>query len=50
VGVGLNFLIPGGPLKGNRFAVEGLFPVYQHVDGPQLEQDWMVTAGWQYAF
>ena len=50
VGVGINFLIPRGPLQGSIFAVEGLFPVYQHVDGPQLEQDWMVSAGWRYPF
>jgi hypothetical protein len=50
VGVGLNFLVPRGALAGQRFAVEATFPVYQHLDGPQLEQDWQVTAGWQYAF
>jgi hypothetical protein len=50
IGVGLNFLVPRGFLAGNRFAVEVSFPVYQYLDGPQLEQDWMVTAGWQYAF
>jgi hypothetical protein len=50
IGVGLNFLVPRGTLAGNRFAVEATFPVYQDLDGPQLEQDWMVTAGWQYAF
>lgn len=50
IGVGLNFIVPRGFLVGNRFAVEATFPVYQSLDGPQLEQDWMVTAGWQYAF
>ena len=48
--VGLNFIVPRGPLVGNRFAVEASFPLYQWLDGPALEQDWMVTAGWQYAF
>ncbi len=50
IGVGLNFLVPKGVLAGNRFAVEAMFPTYQSLDGPQLEQDWMITAGWQYAF
>lgn len=48
--LGLNFLVTGGPFAGNRFAVEAGRPVYQHLDGPQLETDWRLTAGWQYAF
>lgn len=46
----LNFLIPQGPqlIKGQRFAVEFGFPLYQWLDGPQLETDWLVTFGWQY--
>jgi hypothetical protein len=47
---GVNFLVTGGFLKGNRFAVEFGRPVWQHLDGPQLETDWLVTAGWQLAF
>ena len=48
--LGLNFLVTGGPLKGHRFAIEGGAPVYQYLDGPQLETDWRVTAGWQLTF
>ncbi len=25
-------------------------PVWQHLDGPQLETDWLVIAGWRLAF
>ena len=48
--VGMNFIVPDGPLRGNRFAVEFGYPVWQHLRGPQLETDWLLTAGWQYAF
>jgi hypothetical protein len=47
---GVNFLVTGGALRGNRFAVEVGAPVWQHLDGPQLETDWRLTAGWQLAF
>lgn len=47
---GANFVVTGGPLTGHRFALEfGRF-LYQHLDGPQLETDWQLTAGWQLAF
>ena len=51
--VGSNLIFPdhlGGFLAGQRFAVEAQLPVYQHLDGPQLELDWNVVVGWQYAF
>ena len=50
---GSNLIFPdrlGGPLAGQRFAFEVRIPVYQHLDGPQLELDWSVVGGWQYAF
>ncbi|MCP5381682.1 MAG: transporter [Kordiimonadaceae bacterium] len=47
---GLNFIVPGGPLEGNRLAVEFTLPVYQKLDGPQLETDYRLMAGWQLAF
>ncbi|MGB0513911.1 MAG: transporter [Wenzhouxiangellaceae bacterium] len=49
VGLGLNFAASGS-LAGHRLAVEWLTPVYQDLDGPQLETDWILTLGWQYAF
>lgn len=39
-----------GRLAGNRFSVELALPVHQDLDGPQLEQDWILTTGWQWAF
>jgi hypothetical protein len=47
---GVNFYIPLGPLGKHRFAVEGAFPVYRWLEGPQLETDWRVVVGWQKAF
>lgn len=51
--LGGNLIFPGrlgGILAGQRFAVEAQLPIYQHLNGPQLERDWSVLAGWQYAF
>jgi hypothetical protein len=48
--IGINFEVPHGPLNGIRFAVEAGLPVYQRVDGPALETDWITTVGAQYAF
>lgn len=48
--IGANLLATEGPLKGHRLAVEFGVPVYQNLDGPQLETDWILTAGWQFAF
>jgi hypothetical protein len=50
IGPNVNFLMQKGPLSGLRFAFEMLFPVYRDLDGPQLETDWTLTAGVQYAF
>ena len=46
--LGVNLHLP--EWGGNRFAVEGGMPIYQSLDGPQLETDWRLTAGWQLAF
>lgn len=43
---GINWAHNGG----HRLALEVGAPVYQHLDGPQLETDWTLTAGYQYAF
>lgn len=50
VGLGLNFLVNKGILAGHRLAVEFALPVYQSLEGPQLETDWVLTLGWQKAF
>lgn len=49
-GLGTNLHIRGGSLQGLRLAVEGSLPIYQSLDGPQLETDWQLMVGMQYAF
>lgn len=41
---------PQGILKGQHLGFEIGVPVYQSLDGPQLEADWTVSAGWQWTF
>ena len=48
--VGVNMYASSGPLKGHRLAIQGGLPVYQSLDGPQLETDWQITVGWQWVF
>lgn len=50
VSLGLNYVVRGGPLAGNRLAIEVARPIHQSLDGPQLEADWTATVGWQLAF
>lgn len=47
---GLNFYIPNGVLKGNRFSLEGGIPVYQNILGPNMGVEWLITAAWSYTF
>ena len=50
---GTNLIFPdrlGGLLAGQRFALEFRLPVYQQLDGPQMELDWTIVVGWQYTF
>lgn len=37
-----------GALEHHRLSVEAGLPVYQYLDGPQLETDFLVTAGYQF--
>jgi hypothetical protein len=48
--LGANYLATGGYFKGHRLAVEFMLPFYQDLEGPQLETDWSIIAGWQYAW
>lgn len=48
--IGVNFYVPSGTLRGHRLGIEAMVPLHERFDGPQLETDWAVTAGWQYAF
>lgn len=50
VGAGANVWVPKGWLKGHRVAIESSFPVLQDLNGFQLETDWILTLGWQYAW
>ncbi len=50
LGVGVNLIAPGGPLKGLRLAGEVLIPTFQNLNGPQLETDLIYTLGLQYSF
>ncbi len=47
---GVNLIVPEGPLKGHRLAFEAGAPVYEDLNGPQMETDWFFTLGWQKAF
>jgi len=48
--LGLNFYVPGGPLKGTRFSLEGGLPLYQNIAGPNMAVDWLLTAGASFTF
>ncbi len=48
--LGVNFFKSEGKLSGHRISIEAGVPIYQHLDGPQLETDWIFKAGWQWAF
>ena len=46
--LGINFYQPKGKFKGHRFAIEAGAPIYQSLDGPQLETDLLFSLGWTY--
>ncbi len=48
--LGVNFAGQSDALKGHRLALEFGAPIYQHLNGPQLETDWILIAGYQLAF
>lgn len=48
--LGINTVVPSGILAGHRFAIEATVPVYQDLNGPQLERDNTIILGWQKAF
>ncbi|MEM9158337.1 MAG: transporter [Verrucomicrobiota bacterium] len=50
LGLGLNYIFTEGPLTDNRLALELEYPLYQDLNGYQLETDLTVTAGWQLAW
>jgi hypothetical protein len=40
----------GSARRRHRLALELGAPIYQDLNGPQMETDWMLTVGWQKAF
>ena len=50
LGFGITLAGQTGWLRGHRIGLEFQVPVYQHLNGPQLETDWIATLGYQYAF
>ncbi len=50
LGFGINLLGTKGDLKGHRMGIEATAPLYRDLNGPQLETDWHIKLGWQYAF
>lgn len=47
---GVNLMGQAGLLAGQRLAVELYLPLHRDLNGPQMETDWTITVGWQYAF
>jgi len=45
---GLSLDVP--QLNGQRIAIEAGIPVYQRLDGPQLERDWTIKTAWQWVY
>ncbi len=50
IGLGINLYVPEGTMQGLRLASELLFPVYQNLNGPQLESDLIFVVGAQMTF
>jgi len=49
-GVGLNLKGTEGWSKGHQVAAEFTLPVYQDLNGPQMQRDYAFTLGWKKAF
>lgn len=47
---GINVYVPSGTLKGQRIAADIRLPLWQDLNGYQLETDVIFTLGWQMAF
>ncbi|MFU8848963.1 MAG: transporter [Opitutales bacterium] len=48
--LGANLLKPGGFLEGHRLSIDLRLPLWQDLNGYQLETDSVITLGWQKAF
>lgn len=49
-GVGTSLNMPEGPLSGGRLLIEVAYPIYQSLDGPQLQTEFRLNLGLQWAF
>jgi len=47
---GVNYAVQSGVLKGHRLALEYGVPIFQDLNGPQLQNTSTLTLGWQKAF
>lgn len=47
--LGLNIFFADGALRGQRITMEYAIPIHQKLDGPQLEQQWQLNIGVQWA-
>lgn len=47
---GVNFIVPSGTLEGHRLALGFGTPIYQDLDGLQMETDYRLMLGWQKSF
>lgn len=50
LGLGLDYRFKDGLLKGHRIAAEGNLPLYQDLNGPQMERDYSFTLGYKLRF
>lgn len=48
--IGINLYDPDGKAKGHRLAAEFGLPLYQDLNGVQLQTEYRVMLGWQFAF
>lgn len=48
--LGVNLAGQSGVIRGHRLALEVGTPIYQDLNGPQMETDWTLMVGWQKAF
>lgn len=49
-GLGANFVVTEGLLRGHRFGVELLLPVHQDANGVGMNREWTLGLGWSKAF
>lgn len=50
IAFGMSFHPVKGFLKGNQFFVNVNKPIFQSLDGPQLQRCWVIKLGWQRKF